>query len=212
MREVIDKICLFLTNKIRKEMPDIDDERAEVIDYGLHIIIGELPKTLITLVVAYLLGVFKLTLLTVLLLLPYRAFSGGFHLKTHIGCFLGTTLYYCGLAKISNYIFLYNPMKLIFILSVWIFGMIIIKLYAPADTENVPILRKSERRQKRILSYISLTVGLFAAIIINNNVISNILILGNLCQTFMITPIAYKLTKNKYGYEVYGEVTSESIV
>lgn len=209
---MIDKICLFLTNKIRKEMSDIDDERAEVIDYGLHLIIGEIPKTFITLAIAYLLGVFKWTLLMVLMLLPYRAFSGGFHLKTHIGCMVSTTLYYCGIAKISNYIFLYNPMKFIFILSVWIFGMIIIKLYAPADTENVPILRKSERRQKKILSYISLTVGLLAAIIINNNVISNILILGNLCQSIMLTPIAYKLTKNKYGYEVYGEVTSENIV
>ena len=29
---MIDKICNFLTNRIRKEMPDIDDERAEVIN------------------------------------------------------------------------------------------------------------------------------------------------------------------------------------
>ena len=33
---MIDKICMFLTNKIRKEMPEIDDERAEVTD--MHII------------------------------------------------------------------------------------------------------------------------------------------------------------------------------
>ena len=41
---MIDKICMFLTNKIRKEMPEIDDERAEVINYGLQNIIGEVPK------------------------------------------------------------------------------------------------------------------------------------------------------------------------
>ena len=29
---MIDKICTFLTNRIRKEMPEIDDERAEVIN------------------------------------------------------------------------------------------------------------------------------------------------------------------------------------
>ena len=36
-------------------------------------------------------------------LLPYRGASGGFHLKTHIGCIIGTTLFFCGtvfLAKI----------------------------------------------------------------------------------------------------------------
>ena len=30
---MVDKITEFLTNKIRKEMPEIDDERAEVINY-----------------------------------------------------------------------------------------------------------------------------------------------------------------------------------
>ena len=89
---MIDKICLFLTNKIRKEMPDVDDERAEIIEYGLHLVIGELPKNIVILGLAYLLGVFKLTLLTVVLLLPYRAVSGGFHLKKHIGCIFGTKL------------------------------------------------------------------------------------------------------------------------
>ena len=68
---MIDKICEFLTNKIRKEMPDIDDERAEVINYGLQNIIGEIPKIFITLGIALLLGIFDLTLWTFLLLMPY---------------------------------------------------------------------------------------------------------------------------------------------
>lgn len=202
---MIDKICLYLTERIKKEMPDVDEKRAEAINYGLQIIIGEIPKMFITLAVAYLLGVLKLTLIMVILLLPYRAFSGGFHLKTHIGCIVSTTIYYCGVAKISEYIFLYNPTKLIFILSVWIFGVIMISLYAPADTENVPILRKKERKQKKILSYISFTLGLIVAAIITNNSVANILILGSLLQSIMITPVAYKLTNNKYGYKVYRE-------
>ena len=200
---MIDKICLYLTERIKEEMPDVDEKRAEAINYGLQIIIGEVPKMFITLAVAYLLGVLKLTLVMVILLLPYRAFSGGFHLKTHIGCIVSTTIYYCGVAKISEYIFLYNPTKLIFILSVWIFGVIMISLYAPADTENVPILRKKERKQKKILSYISFTLGLIVAAIITNNSVANILILGSLLQSIMITPVAYKLTNNKYGYKVY---------
>ena len=59
--EVIDKICLLLTNKIRKEMPEVDEERAEIINYGLHLLIGELPKNFIILGLSYILGVFKLT-------------------------------------------------------------------------------------------------------------------------------------------------------
>ena len=66
---MIDKLCLFLTNKIRKEMSDIDDERAEVINYGIHLIIGEIPKIFLVLLIAYLLGVIKYTLITILVLL-----------------------------------------------------------------------------------------------------------------------------------------------
>ena len=201
---MIDKICMFLTNKIRKEMPEIDDERAEVINYGLQNIIGEIPKIFITLGIAYLLGIFKLTLITFLGIMPYRSFSGGFHLKTHLGCIICTTIFYCGIAFASKYIVLEQTIKYILIFLVWVFGMFMVKLYAPADTENVPILRKKDRRKKQILSYIALSVGLIVASFVPSNELANILIFGNLVQTLFITKFVYKITNNKYGYEVYG--------
>lgn len=205
---MIDKICTFLTNKMRKEMPDIDDERAEIITYGLQLIIGEIPKIFITLAIAYILGVLRLTLITILVLTPYRAMSGGFHLKTHIGCIVSTTLYYCGVALIAKHLIIAEGVKYILAAAIWIFGMIMVKLYAPADTENVPILRKSERMQKQILSYIALSVGLMVALIIKNQEISNILLFGNLIQSIMITRFAYRLTGSKYGYEIYENVSA----
>lgn len=81
--------------------------------------------------------------------------------------------------------------------------MVMIKLYAPADTENVPILRKKDRRNKQILSYITMTITLIISLFIQDVVISNIIIYGILLQTLTITRIAYKLTNNKYGHEVY---------
>ena len=201
---MIDKICEFLTSKIRKEMPEIDDERAEVINYGLQNIIGEIPKIFITLGISLIFGIFDLTLYTFLILLPYKAFSGGFHLKTHIGCIVCTTVMYCGIALLSKYIVLTEIVKYILIALVWVFGMWMVKLYAPADTENVPILRKKDRRKKQILSYIALTIGLVAALLIPYGEIANILIFGSFIQTLCITKFVYKITNNKYGYEVYG--------
>ena len=37
---MIDKICDKLIKRIRVKMPEVDDERAEVIKYGLELIIG----------------------------------------------------------------------------------------------------------------------------------------------------------------------------
>jgi len=203
---MVDKICTYLTNKIRKEMPDIDDERAEIIMYGLQNIIGEFPKILIIFVISYFLGIFKLTLMAVLIIAPYRCFSGGVHMKTHLGCILYTLMLYSGSALIGKYVVLSGITKYIVAAVVWMFCMVMIKLYAPADTENVPILRKQERRQKQIFSYIILTIELVIAILINNTTIAGIIIFGDLIQTLTITRFAYKITDNKYGHEVYANI------
>ncbi len=200
---MIDKICNYLTNKIRKQIPEFTDEKAEEINYGLQLLIGELPKTFIFILISILLGVFKEFLITIIVIFPYRAFSGGFHLKTHLGCILGTSMFYCGIAYISKFsLFSYN-IKYVLTILIWIFGILMCRLYAPADTENVPILRKKERKTKRILSYIVLTITLIIGAVIKNNTISNIIILGMLVQSIMISKLAYRITNNKYGYEVY---------
>ncbi len=208
---MIEKICMFLTNRIRKEMPEIDDEKADVINYGLQNIVGEIPKVFIMLGVAYLLGIFHLALFTFLAIFLYKGASGGVHLKTHLGCIIVTTLFYCVIPFISQLFVLPEILKYIVIGMVWIFGMIMIKLYAPADTEDVPILQKKVRRKKQIVSYITFTIGLILATIIKDSTIANILILANFFQTVSITKFVYRLAKNKYGYEVYGDASVETV-
>lgn len=185
-------------------MPDVDDEKAEVINYGLQLVFGEIPKTFIIITIAYLCGVLKLTILALLFIIPYKTFSGGVHLKTHIGCIIATSLFYIGNAVISKNIVL-TPVyaKYILALAIWMFSLIMIKLYAPADTEAVPILRKKDRRLKRNLSYITMTLTIIAGVLIKNTVISNLLIFGTFIQTISITKLIYKLTKSKYGYAEY---------
>ena len=208
---MVDKICNYLTNKIRKQMPEIDDERAEVINYGIQLIVGEIPKTFVFIAIAAVLGILKEFFITMVIIFPYRSFCGGFHLKTHLGCILGTSLMYCGTAYISQFQLFTGNIKYAAIIVVWIFGMSMCKLYAPADTENVPILRKKDRRTKQILSYIVLTITLVVGIFINNYVVSNIIILGMFVQSITITKLAYKITNNKYGYEVYMEEENATI-
>ena len=200
---MVDTICNKITLKIRKSMPEIDDERAEVINYGLQLLIGEIPKTILILAIAWVLGVFKLTLLAVLIITPYRAVVGGVHFKTHFKCILATSLFYIGKALFSKYIILGQTLKLIIVFIVCIFSAIMITLYAPADTEDVPILKKNERRIKMIFSYIIMSVLLVIATLISNKTISNLIIFGVLLQTIAITRPMYILAKNRYGYEEY---------
>ena len=200
---MIDKFCEYLTNKIRKQMPDIDDQRAEIINYGIQLIVGEIPKFFLMFFTGIIFGLWYQTLLAFFLILPYKITSGGVHLKTHFGCIIMTNLVYCGNAAISTYITLPFIIKIILIIINLILGVIFITKYAPADTVNMPILRKKERKIKKNLSYMFLIINLVVAYFIPNEIISNILLFGTLVQTLSITRVAYLLAKNEYGYENY---------
>ena len=201
---MIEKFCNFLTKKIQKKMPEIDDERAEIIQYGLEVIIGETPKLFILLGISILLGVWQLALISFVVIGIYRGASGGVHLKTHLGCIVSTLSMYLGNVLLSKYCII-EPIYIKYIITfgIWIFSLLMIKFYAPADTENVPIISKKERKRKKILSYIIMTVFLLSSVFIKDQVISNLFLYGVLIQTLTITRIAYKVTNNKYGHEEY---------
>lgn len=200
---MVDKICEFILNKMKKEMPDITKEREEVITYGLQLILGEIPKTLLLFAVSILLGFGWYMLFAYIAIMPYRTVSGGFHLHTHLGCIIGSSVFYYGTILISKFLSLDSLQKYILAGLSFVFGILMISMYAPADTENLPIISKKERKLKKILSYIILTITLVAAIFIKDSTLSNILIIGTTIQSLFISRIAYKITNNKYGHEVY---------
>lgn len=199
---MVEKFCNFILNKMKNKMPEMTEEQGEVILYGLELILGEIPKILLLFALGFLLGVGWYVLFAYIAIAPYRGMSGGFHLHTHIGCIITTNLFYLGNVLISKYLVLDTMEKYILIGLAFIFGILMISIYAPADTENVPIISKKERKKKKILSYIILTIMLIVAIFIPNKILSNILIIGSIIQTMTITRIAFKLTKNEYGHEM----------
>ena len=101
---MIEKICTYIVNQMRKQMPDIDDEKAEIITYGIELIIGEIPKIFLLFVLSFILGIGWYTVFAYVALIPYRASSGGFHLKTHVGCIIGSSVFYYGIVYLSKFI------------------------------------------------------------------------------------------------------------
>lgn len=200
---MINKICESLLKKIRKEMPYIDDERAEIILYGLQLIVGEVPKIILLFAVAILLKIGWLVIFAYATMLPYKIVAGGFHLKTNLGCMIGTFVVYFGNVLISKYIVLFTETKYLLTLFTLIFSIIMICLYAPADTINLPILRQKERKTKKVLSYILAIITLIASLLVQNNTLSNILLFNVLIETICISKLAYRITKNEYGYKTY---------
>lgn len=200
---MIEKICNSILIKMREKMPDITDEKAEIILYGLQLIIGEIPKMFILFGLSFLLGFGWYMVFAYIAVMPYRATSGGFHLHTHLGCILSTIIFFYGNILMSKFLVLDNIQKYILIGLSLVFGILMISMYAPADTEEVPIISKKERKTKKILSYVMLTLTLVVALFVPDKMMSNILIIGSIFQSISISRLAYKITKNKYGHEVY---------
>ena len=205
---MIDKFCDFIIQKIKNKVEDLDEEKELVIDFGVRLLFGETPKIILLIVIGFVLGIGWYTLLMFFFLVIYRSLTGGFHLKTHLGCMITTTALYVGPVLLAKIIEIPNEyIKYILAILIGIMSIIFITKYAPADTENVPILSKKERKSKKIKAYIVL-IGLLAIVLfVPDKVISYMLIYGIFLQNLTMTPIAYKITNNKYGYQVYQEET-----
>lgn len=202
---MIDKFCDWIVEKIKQKMPEIDEEKEMVITFGVRILFGEMPKILLLIIIGFLLNVGWYILLMFLLLAPYRSFTGGFHLKTHLGCMVTTTILYLSPILIAKYLPIDQNYILYFLtFIIGVMSIIFIIKYAPADTENIPILSKKERKTKRIKAYIFLPILLAIIVFSPDRIISYMLLYGIFLQNLTIMPIAYKLTNNKHGYEVYG--------
>lgn len=203
---MIDKFCDWITEKIKGKMPEMDEEKEAVINFGVRLLFGEIPKIIALFIIGFLLQIGWYSLLIYFLLAPYRSSTGGFHLKTHLGCMLSSIVLYIVPILMAKYIPI--SQEYIVYIMVGIIGTlssIFIFKYAPADTENIPILSKQERKNKRIKSYISLGILLTIIIFVPDKIVSYMLLYGMFLQDLTLTPIAYKLTKNKYSYEVYTE-------
>ena len=201
---MIDKIADKIMARARLKMPEIDDERAELIRYGLELMIGEIPKFVLMLVISLLLGKIKYFLISIAIICPYRISSGGVHLKTHIGCFTMTNLVYLGNVYISEYV-TFSDMHIKYAVSIFIylFAIIMILLNAPADTENVPILRKKVRKSKKITSIILVSIYIIISVVYDKQIISNLFLFGVFIQTITITKVIYKIFRVKFGYFEY---------
>jgi len=203
---MIDKFCDIIEKKVKEKVENIDEEKEMVINFGVRIIFGEIPKIILLFLIGFILGIGWYALIFFFLFAPYRSFTGGFHLKTHLGCIITTNILYLAPIMLAKYIVIPSNLVLYILAGlIAIFSIIIIAKYAPADTENMPILSKKEKESKKIKSYIVLTILLGIILLSPDKIISYMLIYGIFLQNLTVLPISYKITNCKHGYEVYTE-------
>ncbi|WP_024831453.1 accessory gene regulator ArgB-like protein [Ruminiclostridium josui] len=190
---MLEEITKKITNEIVLNIPGISEEKAEQIDYGLYMAFADGLKLLAVLLTALFLGQLKYAVVAVIVFSLNKSYLGGVHAKTQIGCVITHFLFIFGtvyLAQILNIKFL----------NIVLFAIsgILTFLYAPADLTSKPIVTEKRKKELRIKGSILLAIC-FVITLIVPDIYSNIISVITLISAVNITPIVYRLTKNKRG-------------
>lgn len=188
---MVDAFCDRLTNLIKNNLPDINDEKAEIINFGIKSIVSSTSKIFVILLLAYLLGVLNYAIITIVGFGIYRMFAHGAHASKHITCLLASSLMVFSNVYLSR---LQLPYVEVVYLFIYLFNCMVIYLYAPADVEEKPILSVKIRKRLKKQSFLVMTgifvVGLW---VIKDEIITNVLVFSTFFETLTLLPITYKI-------------------
>ena len=124
-----------------------------------------------------------------------RTTGFGLHATKSWICLLSSTLIFIGLPFVSKIIIISLPIKII----LGALAIILVYKYAPADTKKRPLINPKTRRKLKIKTIFRTTILMIFAIIIKNNIISNLVIFGIYTEIILIIPISYKIFNLSYN-------------
>lgn len=199
-----EKILNISINKIKKKYPNYDDDKLEVITYGLEALYITISKTIVIFTIALILGIIKEVFLILIFYNIIRTTAFGMHAKKSSHCYIISTVLFIGMGLICKYIDINLYVKLILA----IISFITLIIYAPADTYKRPLINERKRKNYKILTIINSLIYIFLIIIFRDKTISNYLLVGILDASLMIHPLTYRMFQLPYNnYKKY-EITT----
>ena len=187
-------------NLVKRQYPDYDDEKIAVIRYGLEGIYLTISKTIIIFLIAYFLGILKELIIFTLIYNVIRMPSFGAHAPSSAICLMASTTIFI----LSTYLCMVISISIWLKLLLGTIGIVIISKNSPADTAKRPIINKKRRLCYKIISTVIAIIFVILSITIQDNFISNSLILGLMIQSMMTSRITYKLFGQTYdNYKNY---------
>ncbi|WP_143314605.1 accessory gene regulator B family protein [Clostridium sp. HBUAS56017] len=191
---VTDKLTKKLTNFIGETLSK-SDEDLEKIEYGIKVIFLNLFKMIILFSTAYILGVFKYTLIALIIFAIFRTFASGAHANSSLQCIILNYVLFLG----NVYVSMYFPLNKLYISLIFIISLILTYFYAPADTADRPLVSKKLRKSLKIKSLLVVIFFYIICMIIKNDIYMNLITFSILEEALVITPVSYKILGKTYN-------------
>lgn len=131
MDKILDKAIEFLYDN----EDEMDEEKAEIIRYGLEILLIKITFFSAALVISLLMHSFLECIIFTALFSGIRSYAGGYHADTRRKCFVLSMLTFCSVFIILKLIKIF-PVILIIIAILAAASSVVIFRFAPIDTEN----------------------------------------------------------------------------
>lgn len=195
----------YVLNKIekaiRKQYASYDEDKIEVIMYGIEGLYITITKCIIIFSIALILGIFKELLLLLLFFNLIRLFAFGMHAPNGTVCLVISALLFIGITYLVSFI----KIPLYILITIYIFALISMILFSPADTVKRPLIKRKKRILYKTLSII-ITISYFVlCILLKDKTLINSMTFGLLIECILINPITYKVFKLPYNnYKNYG--------
>ena len=195
MTKLKKKFLAYSTGLIKQYYPETDDIKMEEYKYNLEGFYLTISKMLIIIPIAIILNVFKELLILLLAFNLIREQAHGLHATKSWICLLSSTLVFIGIPLIAKSIIIPFIYKII----ISIIGLILIGIYAPADTKKAPIIKKEKRKKLKIKSIIYTIFLIILSLIIKNSTISNLIIFSIWLEVILILPLTYRIFHLSYN-------------
>ncbi|MGE5473164.1 MAG: accessory gene regulator ArgB-like protein [Ignavibacteriales bacterium] len=136
----------------------ISHQRRYIIYYILQVIITLILQLSIILFIGYLLGIFEETTIATASFITLRFYAGGPHADTRLKCTIISPI----IVFVS--VFLGKITNIYFCIPLLILSFILLYIYSPRDTKNIPITNPIKRKRNRIISFIIFFIWVIEAL------------------------------------------------
>ncbi len=175
---------------------DYDNTKINEIKYGIESLYLTITKTIIIFILSIILNITKELMLLFVFYSLIRLTGFGVHAKKSWHCWVSSLTIFVLIPILIKYVTLNE--KLI-IISYTIFNLLLL-MYAPADTEKRPLIKKNKRILYKVLTIIiTISYLIYSIIYKENTMIINTLYFSILLEVILILPCTYKLFGVKYN-------------
>ena len=186
----------FLDSSINliKKNKNYSESEIEIIAYGLEGLYLTFTKAIVIFGIAIILGIFREMLYLLISYNLIRSQAFGIHASKSLYCLLSSLTLFIG----GTFLCMYINISLWIMVAISFICIILLLLYAPADTHKRPIVNQKKRKRFKIISVILGMIYTILIIIFDGKYLSNYLLFGMISSVIMILPITYKLFNMPY--------------